>query len=166
MEGLLLAVAADQDGQLLLEGRRVVADVLRLVSRTACGRVHPVQHLAHEIDGLVEPVEPLAETRAEINPVGLVLPPEPGAPDAKDGAAPADVIKRRDHLRGECRVAEGVGADHQPKRHPAGHRRPARQRQVALEDGAAPVALDGVEVVPRPERVIPQLVGPSAGALQ
>ena len=39
------------------------------------------------IDRLVEPVEPLAEAAAEVDPEGVVLALEPGAADAEDRAA-------------------------------------------------------------------------------
>ena len=40
---------------------------------------------------------------------------EPGAADAEDGPAVADVVERRRELRGEPGVAERVRADHQPE---------------------------------------------------
>ena len=164
---LLLAVAADQDRQPWLDRRRVVADA---PPRDSAGRApSPVpsrQHVAHELGRLVEPVEPLAEARPELDPEGLVLALEPGAADAEDRPPVAHVVERRRQLHRQRRVPEGVGADHQPERRARRHGGPAGEDQVALEDRAAPVALDRIQVIPRPERVVAELVGALADALE
>ena len=77
------------------------------------------------IDRLVEPVEPLAEAGPEVDPERLVLALEPGAADAEDGPAARDVVEGRRELGRQPRVAERVGADHQPEPDPARDRRRA-----------------------------------------
>ena len=59
-----------------------------------------------------------------------------------------------------------VRADHEPDADPRRGLGPGGQRQPALEVGTGRVADDGVEVVPRPERVVAQLVGPDPGLEQ
>ena len=107
-------------------------------------------------DRLVEPVEPLAEAGPEVDAVRRVLELEPGATDAQDGPAIADVVERGRELGGQARVPERVGADQQPELHPLGGHRPCRQQRPALEDGLVRVTEDGVEVVPGPEAVVAQ----------
>ena len=64
-----------------LDGRRVVQHVLRRVDRAAGGGRPAGQHRPHQLDRLVEPVEALAEPRAEVDPERGVLGLEPGAAD-------------------------------------------------------------------------------------
>ena len=47
------------------------------------------------LDGLVEPVQPLADAGPEVDPEGVVLALEPGAADAEDRPAARDVVQRR-----------------------------------------------------------------------
>ena len=61
VEGLLLPVAANEDWQMVLQGRWIVPHPLGVVVDPAGGAFLLVQHLAHEVDRFVEPVEPLAE---------------------------------------------------------------------------------------------------------
>jgi len=117
-----------------------------------------VEHAAHQLHGLIQPVEALAEARTEVDAHGLVLGLEPGAADTQDRASCAHVVERSDHLHDQSGVAEGVGADHQAEGHLPGDSGPAGERHVALEDGSARVADDGIQVIPRPERVVPQVV--------
>ena len=131
----------------------------RVIARASGRGRLAVEHRPHQLDRFVEPVEPLAEPGPEVDPVRLVLPLEPGPADPEDRASGAHVVERRDHLGGQGGVAERVRPDHQADRRSRGHARPAGQDQVALEDRAAPIALDGIEVVPGPQRVIAQLVG-------
>ena len=88
---------------------------------------------------------------------------EPRAADAQDRPAAADVVDRRDGLGREPRIPEGVRPDEQPEADPLGGLGERRERGVALEDRLVRVAEDRVEVVPRPERVVAELVGPAAG---
>ena len=94
-ERLPLAAAADQDRQVLLHGRRVVQHVLRVVEAAARGRRRRRGACSHQLDRLVEPVQPLAEARAELDPEGRVLGLEPGAADPEVHAAAAHVVERR-----------------------------------------------------------------------
>ena len=57
-------------------------------------------------DRLVEPVEALAEARPEVDPERLVLALEPGAADAEDRPAVADVVEGR---RRAWRCGPGCG---------------------------------------------------------
>src|SRR5919198_1237448 len=166
VQGLLLAVATDEDREVLLHRSRIVAYLGSLIAGPARGGLPGGKHLFQEVDGLVEPVQPLTEARTELDPVGLVLALEPGATNTEDRPAVAHVIERRDDLRGESRVAEGVRADHQSERRARGDRRPAGEDHVALKDRPTPIALDWVEVVPRPERVVAELVGAASGVHQ
>src|SRR5919198_1101591 len=79
VQGLLLAVATDEDREVLLHRSWIVAHLGGLIARPARGALATVEHLFHKVDGLVEPVEPLTEARTELDPVGLVLALEPGA---------------------------------------------------------------------------------------
>src|SRR5262249_17317642 len=94
VERLPLARAADQDRQALLEGRRIVPDALRAVEAATGARLLLVEHPMHQLDRLVEPVEPLARALAERDPEGRVLGLEPRAADAEVGAAARNVVER------------------------------------------------------------------------
>ncbi len=112
-----------------------------------------VQEAADEHDGLVEAVEALAEPGPEIEAEGVMFPLEPAAADAQDGAPARYVVKGRRELRGEARIAEGVGGHHRAQVHPGRERRERRQRCPALELGARPVALVGQQVVVQPDGI-------------
>ena len=66
-----------------------------------------------EPDGLVEPIEALAEARPEVDPEGVVLAFEPAATEAEDEPALRQVVDGRGELCGQARVAERVGGDEQ-----------------------------------------------------
>ena len=59
----------------------------------------------------------------------------------------------------ERRVAERVGTHQQAEGRLVGHLAPAREHHVALEDRPVGRADDGIEVIPRPQRVVAQAVG-------
>ena len=92
--------------------------------------------------------------------MGGVLQLHPGAAEAGDRAAVADVVDRRDRLGDDPRVAERVRADEQSEADPLGLARPRGQQRVALEEVLVGIAEDRVQVVPRPEMVVPELVDP------
>src|SRR5438552_7704306 len=98
VQRLLLAVATDEDRQVLLQWWRVVADVRRPIQRSSGRGFLAVQHRTHDLDGLVEPVEPLPEPGTEVDAVRFMLAPEPRTADAEDGAPVAHVVERRDEL--------------------------------------------------------------------
>ena len=149
---LLRPRSADHDRQPHLHRPRRHQRVVHRVDRPVVRDQLAVEQPAHQHHGLVEPVEPLAEAAAEVDPVGVVLALEPGAAEPEDRAAARQVVERRRELRRQARVAERVGGDHQPERRPLGDLRPAREDRPALEDRALPRADDRVQVVPRPER--------------
>jgi hypothetical protein len=155
---LLLAAATDQDRQPLLDGRRIVAQVAHRVVLAARGGRTPVEHGADDLDRLVEPVEPLPEPRPEVDPVRGVLGLEPGATDAEDRPAAAQVVEGGGELGRERRVAERVGADHQPELRAGRRGGEPGEGQVALEDRPVGRADDRVEVVPREDRVVAEPV--------
>ena len=73
-QGLLLAGPADHDRKTALDRRRRVAQVVEGVAPARSGGDRPPgQDLLDRVDRLLEPVEPLAETGPEVDPVGLVL---------------------------------------------------------------------------------------------
>ena len=168
-QGLLLAAAPDHDRKAtrapnwkwaMTERPEVVATALRarhlLTAQEGGDRGH----------GLVEPIEPIAEAAAEVDPVGRVLVLEPGAAEPEPGSAAGDVVDRDRRLGGQAGVTEGVGADHEPEVRTLGHRGPGSQQGRALEDVLVRVAHDRVEVVPGPERVQPGGVGGAGGVAQ
>src|SRR5262249_27220238 len=95
--------------------------------------------------------QPLAEPGPEVDPVPLVLALEPGTTDAEDRPPAGEVVERRRELRGEPRVTEGVGADHEPEGRPLRHLRPPGEDRPALEDRALPRPTDAHQVVPGPQ---------------
>ncbi len=152
-EGLLRAAAADQDRQVRLDGAGELGRIVESVGRAVVVDRLPVEQPPDDPDRLIEPVEPLAEAGPEVDPVGLVLALEPGAPDAQHGPSVADVVEGGGELGGQAWVPEGVRPDHQAEPYPAGQGGPGRQAQPALEDRLTPGTLDGEQVVPRPEAV-------------
>ena len=162
----LLAASTDEDGQSFLDRHRVVADGRRRVTRAGCGGPLPVEHAAHDRQRLAQPAQPFREATPEGDAVGDVLLLEPGTADAQDRPTAGDVVESGGHLRGQGRLPERVCSDHQPDPHMLRRLRPGRQRQPAFQDRPIGAADDGVEVVPRPERVIAQLVRPLASLEQ
>ena len=150
LESDLLAAAADEQRQSFLDRRRVVADLFRRIARSGGRRALAVEHPAHDRERLAEPAQALREAASELEPERLVLLLEPGRADAEDRPAVGDVVKGRGHLRGEGRLAERIGPDHQADPDPFSRLRPGRERQPGLEHRSARAALDRVEVIPRP----------------
>ena len=103
---------------------------------------------------------------SELDSQPLVLGLEPGAADPEDRAPVADVIEGGDHLRHRRRVAERVRTDHQPDRGALGGLGPGCQGHVGLEDRSVVVADDRVEVIPGPQGVEAEAVGPDARLAQ
>ena len=132
--------------------------VERVVAARRRGHVPAVEQRPHRGDRLVQPVEPLAEPRAEVDAVRLVLELHPRAADAEDRPAAADVVERRGGLGHDARVAERVGADEQAEPRALGGHRPRRERRPALEDRLVRVAEDRVQVVPGPEVVVAESI--------
>ena len=99
----------------------------------------------------------------EVDPERPVLGPEPRPAHAHDRAAAADVVDRRERLHREAGVAERVRADEQPEPDPLGRLGGRRERGVALEDRLVLVAEDREQVVPGPQVVEPELLGPAGG---
>ena len=88
---------------------------------------------------------------------------EPGAAEAHDRSAAADVVDGRDGFGHKSGVPERVGADEQSKWNAFGGLRNGRERRVTLEDRLVGVAEDREEVVPGPERVEPERFGALCG---
>ena len=151
-------------GRRALDGRRVVADVLTLVVRAAGGRLPPrsIARITSTASSSQSRRSPKPEPKS--SPKAACSRSNQAPPMPEDGPPVAHVVERRGHLRGEGRVSERVRPDHQAERDPRRDPGPARQDHVALEDRPAPVALDRVEVVPGPQRVIAELVGALADA--
>src|SRR6478736_6521425 len=166
LEGHLLAGTTDQERHALLDRRREVPDVLRRVAWAGCRRLLAVEHPAHDRKGLAEPAQPLREAAPELDPERLVLLLEPCRADAEDRPPTRDVVEGRRHLCGQGRLAEWVGPYHQPDPDVLGRLRPGSQRQPALERRAGGIALDGIQMIPRPEGVVAEPVGAAAGLEQ
>ena len=152
-EGLLGAAAADEDRHVGLHRARLAQRVLECVEAALVGHELAVEQAAHERDGLLELVQSLAHTRAEVDAERLVLALEPGAADAQDRAPVRDMVQRHRELRRDARVAERVRPDHEAQPDALRDRRNGRQEFPALEDGLLPRPLDGEQMVPGPDRV-------------
>ena len=161
---LLLAAAADQDRQPCLDGPRVMAQVLEpVVAARLGGDGLTIEHAPHRADRFIEPVEPLAEPRPELDAVGVVLGLHPCPADTEDRPAVADVVERRGGLGDETWVPERVGADEQAE---AGRLRLAGlgvEQRPALEDRLIWVAEDRIQVIPGPQVRIAQAIDPLRG---
>ena len=108
LERDLLAAATDEQGQPLLDRRRVVADVLRRRSAVPAA----VGRSPWSIPRMIGSASPSQRSRSggpdpEREPERRVLLLEPGRADAEDGPAAGDVVERRGHLRGQ-RPARGT----------------------------------------------------------
>ena len=66
-------------------------------------------------------------------------------------------------LADETRIPERVRPDEQPEPDALRRLGEGGKRRIALEDRLVRVAEDRVQVIPRPERVVPELLGPTAG---
>ncbi len=136
-----------------------------VVAIRRAGHGAAVEQRAHGGRRLVHPVQALADPAAELDAVGLVLRVEPGAADAQDRPPVAQVVQRGGQLGRQPRVAERVGADQQAKPHALGGLGPRGEAHPSLEDRLQWVAEDRVQVVPRPQVVVAELVHPSRGVL-
>ena len=118
----------------------------------------------HELDGLVETVQPVADARPEVDAERGVLGLEPGAADPEDGAPARQVVEGRDLLDDQRRVPERVGADHQPEGRALRDPRPSCEQRRTPRASARRRPDDGVEVVPRPQLVVAEAVGARAAS--
>ena len=163
---LLAAGAADQDREPRLDRPRLADRVDHRVEPAGMRDLLAGEQPLDQPDRLLQPVEPLAEARPEIEPECFVLALEPAAADAEDEPAVRKVIERRRQLRGEARVAERVRGDEQAELRRCRERREGGERRPALELGGAPVALVGEEVVVEPQAVEPGRLRREAGFAQ
>ena len=115
--------------------------VIEAVEATLVGHPLAIEQATDQADRLVQSIKALAETGPEVHPERVVFALEPATADAEDRPAARDVVERRDELRGESRVAERVGRNHQAEIGACREGRERRQRCPALELGARPVAL-------------------------
>ena len=130
------------------------------VERALVAEALPVEQPAEQHDRLVEAIEALPESRPEVDAEGVVLPLEPGAADAEDGAAIRDVVEGRGELRGQAGVPERVRADHQPEAEAPRHGREGGEGRPALEDRLLGRPEDRQQVIPRPDGVPAEVVDP------
>jgi len=112
---------------------------------------------------MLETVEPLAETRPEVEPECPVLAREPPAAEAEDETPAGQVVERRRELRGQAGIAEGVGGHEQAEPRGAGQWRQRGEGRPALELGVPPIALVGEQVVVEPQAVEACPFGRQAG---
>ena len=165
---LPLARAADHDRQVRLD-RAVAPGADR---RTGSGR--PAGEVATPPSRTVRTPQTASSSQSrrwpglapKSMPWARVLVVEPRAAEAEDRPAVADVVERRGHLGHEPGIAEGVGTDQQPQPDARCDLRPRGQRHPALEDRLLRLAEDRVQVVPRPEVVVAELVDALGGALE
>ena len=137
--------------------------VERVAPAGRAGDLAAVEQAPDSGNCLGEPVETLAEAGPEVDPERLVLTLEPRPAEAHDRPAATDVVDGRDRLRREPRVAERVRPDEQPEPDPLRRLGQGGQRGIALEDRLVRLAEDREDVIPRPEGVVAELVGPLAG---
>ncbi len=163
-ERLLLAAAADHDREVVLHRRRRNPQSVEgvVAARRACD-LAAVEQGPDRAHGLVEPVQPLAEPVAEVDPERCVLELEPRAADAEDRPPAADVVDRDRRLHGQARVAERVRPDEQPEGDSLGGLGQRSESGVALVDRLVRVAEDRVDVVPGPQVVVAERLGAAAG---
>ena len=148
------------DGQVVLDGPWMDAQVVEGVAAVRARHLAPVEQRSQRRCGLRQPVESLAEAAPEVDAERLVLELEPGTADACDGPAAADVVDGRDALGGEPGIPERVGTDEEPQSRAFRRLGDRGERRVPLEDGLVRITEDGVDVVPGPQVVEPELVGP------
>src|SRR5438876_12308398 len=96
--GGLLAAAADQDRQSLLDRPRTEGGVLELVVLAGVGDLALVEEAALDTHRLAELREP-DRRGVEVDPVHLVFVFVPRRADAEDGPPVRDVVERRRHVR-------------------------------------------------------------------
>ena len=152
---------------MLLQRQRLLAQVVELVAAVlGRGDAATVEQRAHGRHGLIHPRQPLTCATAKVDAVPIVLVLEPRSTETEDRPAIADVIERRDQLGHLCRIAERIGADEQPELRPTGDLGPRAERQPALEDRLLRLAKDRVQMVPRPEMLVAQLIDLARRALE
>ena len=122
-----------------------------------------VEQAPHRADRFVEPVEPLAEPRPEVDAVGRGLGLHPCPADTEDRPAVADVVERRGGLRDEPRVPERVGADEQAEAGLLGLAGIGVEQRPTLEDRLVRVAEDRIQVIPGPQVRVAQAIDPLRG---
>ena len=94
-------------------GRRGQPKAVGPVARARVGHLLAVQQRTDDLEGLLQPVQPLPEAAPELDPEGRVLADVPAAAQPQDGPTAADVVDGGDRLGDERRVAERVGAHEQ-----------------------------------------------------
>ncbi len=152
-ERLGRARPADEDREASLDRARLADRVVHPVEAALVRDPLPVEQPPDQADRLVEPVEPLAEPRTEIDPERVVLALEPAATEPEDEAPVREMVDGRRELRGQARVPERVRADEQAEPDALGQDGERRERRPALELGVRRVALVRQQVVVHPEAV-------------
>ena len=115
-------------GRCAWTGGGLLQHVLRVVEAAARDRRPAAEHRPHQLDRLVEPVQPLAEAGAELDARTPCARSRTRPRRSRGSCAPAaHVVERGDHLHDEGRVAERVRADHQAEPHVLGVLGPARR---------------------------------------
>jgi hypothetical protein len=147
-EGHLLAAAADQDGQ-VAGGRRVELAQPRLDAGQRVGQVP-------------QPARPGPELVAVLGVVAL----EPPGAEAEDQAAVAELVDGAGHVGQQLGVAVAVAGHEHPELGPLGRHRHRRQQRPALVVRTVGLAVEGEEVVPRPDGVDAEGVGFLPGGAQ
>jgi hypothetical protein len=111
VQAAFLARRADHDRDPGLKGERGMPDVVELVLLAVMRDLPAGQQIADDGERLLEPVEPLPERPARVDPVGTVLELDIAGPEPQDRPPAADVVDRDRHLGHDTRIAERVGAD-------------------------------------------------------
>ena len=96
------------------------------------GPVVVAPHLAHDLQGLLEPLEPLGQRR-ERHAEGAVLALVPGRADAEGGPPAGEHVEGRHDLGEQAGVAVGHAGHQQLQLDRRGVRREEAERGVALE---------------------------------
>src|SRR3954470_9812482 len=152
---------------MLLDRPWLLAQVVELVPAVGGRRRGTaVENGADRGHCLVHPVKPLTGTPAEVDPVALMLVVEPRAAQSKDCATIRDVVQRRRELGDEARIAKRIGTDEEPEPDPCRRLRPRSERHPAFEDVLLGLAEDRVQVVPRPQVLVAELVNATGRALE
>ena len=156
---------ADQDGQGRLDGRRIVADLVLGVARATRRGRSP-----RSMPRMIGRASPSQRSRSgKPSPKGM---PKASC-SGSNQAAPSPRIARPFEMwsRVVTILAVNAGAGTCSRR-PSGRSGSARspaprpRAEPTLEDGAVRVAHDRVQVVPGPERVVAQPIGPQPGLQQ
>src|SRR4051794_20609546 len=164
-ERLLRTGPTDEDRQVRLDRTRLAQRVVEPVEAAFVAEPLAVEESADEHHRLIEPVEPLTDRR-EVDGVGLMLAGETGGTDPQGRAAHGEGVERRGELRDVARIAERVGADHEPESNAAGEGSEAGKDAPAFEDGLLPRAEDRREVVPCPDAIPAHIVRGEGGVAE